>query len=145
MFCYVQQRCLSLRWVCKKYFLYSHCLCEPSLKASCANKDRGMVNFRWLWVAWSMACAQPLSIFFTMYFHSHNFVVMKRRNAFWNLESTVEGLPHASSLQAATSHSGLLASLTSVNGIGGGVGGSGTKGLNSPIKPRRTRQFSLQF
>ena len=74
---------------------------------------------------------------------SHNFVVMKRRNAFWNLECAAESLPHASSLQAATSHSGLLASLTSVNGIGGG--GGGTKGLSSPIKPRRTRQFSLQF
>lgn len=74
---------------------------------------------------------------------SHNFVVMKRRNAFWNLECTTDNLPHAASLHG-TSNSGLLASLTSVNGIGGS--GSANKcSLSSPIKPRRTRQFSLQF
>ena len=27
-----------------KYFLYSHCLCEPFLKASCANIDRATVK-----------------------------------------------------------------------------------------------------
>ena len=26
------------------YFLYSHCLCEPFLKASCANIDRATVK-----------------------------------------------------------------------------------------------------
>jgi len=90
--------------------------------------------------------------------NSHNFTIMKRRNAFWNLDCSTEGLaggnqPHspqihptaaaAAAVVAASHQAGIFASLVNVNGIGIGL----SAGFKSPTKPtkKRTRQFSLQF
>ena len=67
---------------------------------------------------------------------SHNFTIMKRRNAFWNLDCSTEGLaggnqPHspqihstaaaAAAVVAASHQAGIFASLVNVNGIGIGL------------------------